>query len=257
MRIALLASVLVSVCFGCAGADPDPVVPDENAIAASASASSAPEPVASPSATPSAAPEPSVAATATASATAAPPPGPLPAGLKILVIGDSFGEALGAGLKTREASSNIKVFLRAEKATFIPEWAGPKRGVAGMMVSLKPDVVVIALGGNELAMTTPDIRGPKVKALVELIGKTPCVWVSPPLWGNNDNGLLGVIRSQSGPCRYFDSSIHSPDLPRGGDKIHPTAEGQKKWADYVLTWLTKEKVEGAAPFSLKPRPQGE
>ncbi|MBL8741060.1 MAG: SGNH/GDSL hydrolase family protein, partial [Myxococcales bacterium] len=115
----------------------------------------------------------------------------------------------------------------------------------------------VALGGNELAMTTPDIRGPKVKELVGLLGSTPCVWVSPPLWGNKDNGLLGVIHDNSLPCRYYDSTKLAPDLPRGSDKIHPTAEGQKKWADYVLGWLRQERDPKAATFAFKPRPSGE
>jgi hypothetical protein len=201
-------------------------------------------------ATSSAAPPASASASAAALAPA------LPQGLKVLIIGDSFAEALGAGLRSRESSTGLKFFLRGEKATFIPEWAGPKRGVAGMMASLKPDVVVIALGGNELEMKTPDIRGPKVKELVGLIGATPCVWVTPPLWGNKENGLLGVIHDNSKPCRYYDSTLLAPDVPRGSDKIHPTADGQKKWADYFLGWLQKE-ADKTAPFSLKPRPAAE
>jgi lysophospholipase L1-like esterase len=177
--------------------------------------------------------------------------------MKILVIGDSFAEALGVGLKAKEQEAGIKVFLRGEKATFIPEWAGPNRGVAGMLQQLKPDVVVIALGGNELAMTTPEIRAPKVEKLVSLMGSTPCVWVAPPLWGNKDNGLLGIIRDHSKPCRHFDSNTLAPDLPRGSDKIHPTSEGQKKWAGHVLDWLRTERDTSAATFTLRARPASE
>jgi lysophospholipase L1-like esterase len=184
-------------------------------------------------------------------------PGPLPKGLKVLVIGDSFAEALGAGLRRKEGDFGGKAVLRGEKATFIPEWAGPRRGVNVLLLQEKPDLVVIALGGNELAMTTPEIRGPKIKELVKLIGETPCVWVSPPLWGNKDNGLLGVIRENSAPCRWFDSNVHSPDLPRGGDKIHPTAEGQVQWATTFLEWVRKERNADAKTFALRPRPSDE
>jgi lysophospholipase L1-like esterase len=89
------------------------------------------------------------------------------------------------------------------------------------------------------------------------MGSTPCVWIAPPLWGNKDNGLLGVIHDNSLPCRYYDSTKLAPDLPRGSDKIHPTADGQKKWADYVLGWLRQERDEKAASFAFKPRPAGE
>jgi lysophospholipase L1-like esterase len=198
---------------------------------------------------------PATAAPATASA--APAPAPLPKGMTVLVIGDSFAEALGAGLRTKEQETGIRFLLKGEKATYIPEWAGPNRGVAGLMIQYKPDLVVIALGGNELAMTTPEIRAPKVKKLVELLGTTPCVWVAPPLWGIKDNGLLGIIKDSSQPCRYFDSNVLSPNLPRGGDKIHPTAEGQKLWAGHFLDWLKTERDPKSEKLGLLPRPAGE
>lgn len=216
-------------------------------------------PTQEPTATAAATAEPTATASATASAPpAAVDPGPLPKDLKILIIGDSFAQALGAGLKRREAAFGGRAVLRGEKATFIPEWAGPNKGVAGMMIQEKPDLVVIALGGNELAMTTPDIRAPKVKELVKLVAGKPCVWVLPPLWGDKkDNGLLKVIKENSAPCRLYDSNVLSPDLPRGSDKIHPTFEGQAKWADEVLEWARKERDTSATGFALKPRPSAE
>ena len=182
---------------------------------------------------------------------------PLPDGTKILIIGDSFAEALGVGLKAKEGEYHVKATLRGEKATFIPEWAGPNRGVPLMLKQVQPTLVVIALGGNELAMVDPSVRGPKVKQLVGFMGTIPCVWVSPPLWGKKDNGLLEIIRHNSSPCRYFDSDVLSPSLPRGSDKMHPSAEGQKVWAKYVLDWLKKERDVQAPSFMLVPRPSSE
>ncbi|NUP08077.1 MAG: hypothetical protein HOW73_18680 [Polyangiaceae bacterium] len=251
---ALSGSIFLSACAGEARTtepenptSPTPMVTAE----ASAPTTSTSEPVAT------AEPQPSVSAASGPTALPSSAPAQLPKGMKVLVIGDSFAEALGVGLKSKEAETGVKVVLRGEKATYIPEWAGPNRGVAGMMIQEKPDLVVVALGGNELAMTNPDVRGPKVKQLVGLFGSTPCVWVSPPLWGNKDNGLLEVIRKNSSPCRYFDSNVLSPDLPRGSDKIHPTAEGQKKWAGTFLDWAKKERDGASSTFSLKVRPSDE
>ena len=199
------------------------------------------------------------ASAAPVASVATPPSAPkkLPAGMKILVIGDSFAEAMGAGLRAREPEFGVKAVLRGEKATFIPEWAGPNKGVPLMLEQVKPDLVVIALGGNELAMVDPTVRGPKVEKLVGFMGATPCVWVSPPLWDIKDNGLLEIIRKRSSPCRYFDSNVLSPNLPRGSDKIHPTAEGQKIWAKTFLEWLEKEQAGDGAHFALAPRPASE
>jgi len=57
------------------------------------------------------------------------------------------------------------------------------------------------------------------------LGATPCIWVAPALWGNKETGLLDVIKKNSSPCRHFDSNRLTPDLPRGGDKIHPNPPG--------------------------------
>jgi lysophospholipase L1-like esterase len=250
--LGLVLSVSVVACASGPAApaakDPPPVstsapAPDASALAPAEVASAAP-----------------VAPASVSTAEAPPakaPAEPLPAGLKVLVIGDSFAEALGVGLKAKEKDTGIKVTLKGEKATFIPEWAGPNKGVAVLVKQYQPDLVVIALGGNELAMTTPEIRAPKVAKLVGLLGETPCVWVSPPLWGNKDNGLLGIIRDNSKPCRHFDSNVLAPDLPRGSDKIHPTAEGQKKWATHLLDWLAVERDASAGKFTLRPRPASE
>ena len=245
----LLASALTAAC---APAAPTPSEPTSATTSATATPASA-----EPTSAPTSAPTANASATAKPAETAVPAvaadPGPLPKGLKILVIGDSFAEALGVGLRRKEADFGGKAVLRGEKATFIPEWAGPKRGVNLLLLQEKPDLVVIALGGNELAIKTPEIRKPKVQELVKLIGNTPCVWVSPPLWGNQDNGLLGIIHDNSQPCRYFDSNKLSPDLPRGSDKIHPTAEGQMQWAQIFLEWVRKERDVANKTFALRPR----
>lgn len=256
-----LVPATLTVLAACGSSEPQPAAPEggPEPVAAAPSAA-APAAAASSTAAVTTSEGDAVAAAASGPAPSAAPPAevvPLPKGMRVLVIGDSFAEALGAGLKSKEAATGVKFVLRGEKATYIPEWAGPNRGVAGMMIQEKPDLVVVALGGNELAMVNPDVRGPKVKQLVGLFGKTPCVWVSPPLWGNKDNGLLDVIRKNSSPCRYFDSNVLSPDLPRGSDKIHPTSEGQKKWAGSFVDWLQKEREGAQTPFTLKARPGSE
>jgi lysophospholipase L1-like esterase len=42
-------------------------------------------------------------------------------------------------------------------------------------------------------------------------------------------------------------------LPRGGDKIHPTAEGQVQWAQIFLEWVRKERDGASKTFALRPR----
>jgi len=225
---------------------------------ASAPVAPAPSSSATAAAGPSATPDAS-AKTAPAGSTPAAELGePFPKGSKILVIGDSFAQSLGVGLKTREADLGVKFILQGEQSTYIPEWAGSKRDVPGLLRQFKPDLVVISLGGNELAMPDPTIRGPRVKELVgHMGGKIPCIWVAPALWGNKETGLLEIIKQNSSPCRHFDSNKLTTDLPRGGDKIHPNPEGQKKWGNALIDWIKVERDRSKESFALKPRPAGE
>jgi lysophospholipase L1-like esterase len=239
--------------------NPGPVAP-ETPAKSDAPAEPAPAPAPAP---PPASAAGGPSATPDASAKTAPPPAaeagePFPKGAKILIIGDSFAQSLGVGLKTREGDLGVKFVLQGEQSTYIPEWAGAKRDVPGLLRQFKPDLVVISLGGNELAMSDPSVRAPRVKELVgHMKGTIPCVWVAPALWGNKETGLLQVIKDNSSPCRHFDSNKLTPDLPRGGDKIHPNPEGQKKWANALIEWVRTERDRSKEGFALKPRPPGE
>lgn len=254
----LLASLVLAGCGAPAAATPDAASP----AAAPAPAAPAAEPASAaappaPAADAASTAEPPAAAAAAKAAPPAETGEALPRGAKVLVIGDSFAQSLGVGLKTFEKELDVKFVLQGEQATYIPEWAGSKKDVKGLLRAHKPDLVVISLGGNELAMIDPSPRGPRVKELVGHMGTTPCVWVAPALWGNKQTGLLEIIQQNSSPCRHFDSNKLTPDLPRGGDKIHPNPEGQRKWAAGLVDWIRVERDRTKETFSLKPRPPGE
>jgi lysophospholipase L1-like esterase len=152
---------------------------------------------------------------------------------------------------------HIKAILKGQSSTFIPQWAGGKFSVPIMLKQETPDVVIIALGGNELAMADPTVRTPDIEKIVGFMGQVPCVWVGTPSFGK-ENDLPKIIHDHSSPCRYYDSNALSPNLPRGSDKIHPTYDGQKLWATQVLEWVRKER-DPATPdkFVLKARPASE
>jgi lysophospholipase L1-like esterase len=251
-------SLLVAACGGASTAPAGSPAPAAAAPAPAEPAAAAPaEPTPAAAAPPPAAAPAADVGAKTAPPAAAPAGEPFPRGAKVLIIGDSFAQSLGVGLKTMEADLGVKVVMKGEQATYIPEWAGSKRDVPGLLRQYKPDLVVISLGGNELAMIDPTVRGPRVKELVGHMGATPCIWVAPALWGNKETGLLEVIKKNSSPCRHFDSNKLTPDLPRGGDKIHPNPEGQKKWAGALVDWIRAERDRSKETFGLKPRPAEE
>lgn len=188
-----------------------------------------------------------------------PPKGPaLDEGSTVLVVGDSFSQSLGVGLKPILKERGVRVVIKGQKATFIPEWAGTKMGMELAVMQYKPELVVIVLGGNELAIKDPSIRASRIRKVVGNAKELPCVWVAPALWEFGDpHGMLEVIRQNSAPCRYYDSNALAGDLPRGGDKIHPDIHGQRMWAEAFLGWLKQERDHAADGFALKPRPDGE
>jgi hypothetical protein len=159
----------------------------------------------------------------------------------------------------RQQEFGLRVVMRGKQSTYIPQWAGMEFGLDRLVAQTNPDVVIVALGGNELAMPSPEVSRSSVAKVIKLIGDRPCVWATPLLRGPNDSRVLEAIRTESRPCRFFDSAKHAPDVPRGGDRIHPTIEGQRLWAGAIVEWLRKEHVVGpeTARFALRARPADE
>jgi hypothetical protein len=225
-------------------------------------AKSEPTPVLPPPVTataPSAAPELDAGIPQEAGASApdaAPPPAepaPLPEGTVVLHIGDSMAGALGVALNDELKQHKVKGWLRFKKASYIPSWAWSKE-LPLYLAQFKPDLVLITLGTNEVKMPDPTERVPLIKKLVERLGGRPCVWIAPPVW-TRDNGLYDVIRANIAPCRWMDTEQVYPNMPRIGDKIHPTVGARKEWARRVVRWLeTERQPEPDRPWALRPEP---
>lgn len=204
--------------------------PAPSAVAAPAGAASAVD-----AAPPSAAPVP--AATTTADAEPAAPPTPaapprftITKGTRVLVFGDSMvTSGLGVSLEERIVARGGKVFLISKGSSTSATW-GDGRELQELLTRLRPDVVLVVLASNELFVPNPEARRYAIRAIVERVGKRPCLWIGPAPW-LPEKGILGVVRSASPPCRFFDSA--SLTLERQADHIHPTLRGGKDWADAV------------------------
>jgi lysophospholipase L1-like esterase len=190
-----------------------------------------------------------------ASAEPAPQPAalPLPKGTLVLQLGDSFAAALGVELGKLLKAQGVRSALEYKTASYIPNWSYDG-DVPKFVSTYHPDLVLITLGANEIEIPKPELRAGPIKHLVSELGGRPCVWVAPPLW-KPDTGLLKVIKDNIAPCRYLDSNALVHDLPRGRDKIHPSAEGREIWAKVVFDWLSTERAGTDKPaWALKPEP---
>ncbi|WP_437682474.1 SGNH/GDSL hydrolase family protein [Sorangium sp. So ce131] len=213
-------------------------------------------PAAPPAAAPPAEPPP-----------AEPPPFSVPPNTAVLHVGDSFALAgFAQALRPRLEALRVRYAVKAETSSYTVTWASR---MELLVANYQPDLVIISLGANEVENVNPPAHAGAVRRIVKAIGGRPCVWVSPPLW-RKDTGIIDVIRTNSAPCRFFDSDALVPGpLPRKKDKIHPNEVGGARWADAFWTWLTAEHLppgagEGAdtsapprSPWSLRPAPPEE
>lgn len=176
----------------------------------------------------------------------------MPAGTTVLHVGDSMADALGKDLKRELEKRGIKNVLKYQEATYIPQWAGYSMGFPSLVKIHDPDLVIVTLGGNEVAMPDPTLRAEPIRKIVEIIGDRPCIWVGAPLWGPH-SGILDVIRANCAPCRYVDTNELIPDLKRLNDGVHPTIPERRRWAKVMIEWLARARdPAGKRPWDLKP-----
>jgi len=165
-----------------------------------------------------------------------------------------MADALGKDLHLELVARGVKSFLKAKESTYIPEWAGFTMGLQSLLLQHRPDLVIVTLGGNEVAMPDPSVRAEPVRKLVEMIGDRPCIWIGAPLWGPH-TGILKVIRENCSPCLYLDTNTLIPDLVRLSDGVHPTLPERKRWAKFTINWLARHRdPNGKRPWDLRPDP---
>ncbi|WP_438030064.1 SGNH/GDSL hydrolase family protein [Sorangium sp. So ce233] len=189
----------------------------------------------------------------------------VPPNTAVLHIGDSFALAgFAQALKPRMQALRVRYAVKAETSSYTVTWASR---MELLVANYQPDLVIISLGANEVENVNPPAHAGAVRRIVKAIGDRPCVWVSPPLW-RKDTGIIDVIRTNSAPCRFFDSDALVPGpLPRKKDKIHPNEEGGARWADAFWSWLTAEHLRPGedqgdlapkrSPWALRPPPPEE
>lgn len=271
MRTAVVYLLLLAASCAPPHAAPPPAPSAPAAVSPRVAAAAAPE-VAAPEPL---SPAPSSAPSAEASAPAPPPAGtplpPIPRNTSVLHIGDSFALAgFAQALKPRMKALGVRYEVRAETSSYTTSWAGKMELI---VQNTQPDLVIINLGANEVANTDPPAHAYAVRNIVKAIGGRPCVWVSPPLW-RKDTGMIDVIRTNSAPCRFFDSDrLVTQPIPRQPDRIHPSEKGGAIWAEAFWDWLESERTDPVlvplpkqlnpktpvrrSPWALKPSPPAE
>ena len=165
-----------------------------------------------------------------------------------------MADALGKDLKLELEGRGIRNILSAKEATYIPQWASKfdSMGFRGQLKVHNPDLVIITLGGNELAMPDPRERAEPVRELAKAVGARPCLWISAPLWpGAQNTGLFEVIRANCAPCVFVDTNALIKLEVLAADGVHPTLAERKRWAHFMVRWLEHNRDPvGPQPWSL-------
>lgn len=170
----------------------------------------------------------------------------------MLHIGDSMAGALGIALNKELMHHEVDGKLRYETASFIPNWASSDK-LPLYLAQIDPDLVLISLGTNELQIADPGQRARNIRKLVGRLEGRPCVWIAPPHLDAGDNGLREIIRANCAPCGFMSTDEVYPDMPRVGDKIHPTMPARDEWAKRVVDWLARHRQPVAdRPWALDP-----
>jgi hypothetical protein len=161
------------------------------------------------------------------------PPIAIHKGTRVLMVGDSMvTSGLGVYLQEHVVARGGKLTLISKGSSTTATW-NQGRELLDYITRLAPDVVIVALASNELFVPNPSARTADIRGIVKRIGSRPCVWIGPSPW-LPEKGILGVVRENAAPCRYFDST--ALDIERQADRIHPTMRGGKTWAEAV--WQT-------------------
>ncbi len=188
---------------------------------------------------------------ASASETTASLPPPIAPKSVVLHVGDSFVMAgFSQALRPKMKSVGAMYEVRGAQATYTTTWHSKLSKLYG---DYHPDLVVITLGANEVTLTDPWARADAVKRLVKIVGDTPCVWVTPPLW-RKDTGIIEVIKQNAKPCLVFDSDANAGPIARQPDSIHPSNAGGATWAESFWKWLLDHRAP--APVEGERLPKG-
>jgi hypothetical protein len=158
------------------------------------------------------------------------------AGMRVAIVGDSFVNAgFSQQIRRKFEPRGVKFAVDSWVSSTIANWASSDRLTAKLLDD--PDIVIVALGANDVFSRDPEASAPSIHAIVAAIGGRSCVWVLPPLW-DGETGITWVLRHNVSPCTIFDSS--SLNVERQPDGIHPTPKGGADWADAfissAITW---------------------
>jgi lysophospholipase L1-like esterase len=169
----------------------------------------------------------------------------------VVMVGDSITVRAAPLIEAATTPLDLDVDIHAEVGRRITSGRDPAAGtdvLAEVLADTKPDLVVVALGTNDVGKYTSiqDYAG-QIEALLDLVpDDTPVVWINTYLAARPDESatfnaaLLDTLASRGNTTIGRWSSIAQRDGVLS-DGVHPSEVGTQEFADLVVgeieNWL--------------------
>lgn len=178
------------------------------------------------------------------------PVGPrVPAGARLLLIGDSLSVGLRRRLEGSAGATGVTFQHLGKEGTRTDQWAGDGewgQALQRTLQTFRPTVVMVSLGTNDEAprkgQPALEILPRQRVALTRLLGRlrtdgARVLWIGPPGNAFMDPAYRRGIRALVGEASYFPSEGMA--IPRAGDGLHPTGAAYVAWGDAIWAWATR------------------
>jgi lysophospholipase L1-like esterase len=156
---------------------------------------------------------------------------------RVLLVGDSLAVGLAPHLRALAKEQRLPFDALSKEGTRIDQWA-QSAALRQKLAQFQPTLVLVSLGTNDEYLMGDAVQRqkPYLEQLLQLVGSAELVWVGPPsLPKPRSNGIVALIRSLVPAEAYFPSE--TLQIPRGPDRLHPTARGYAAWAGALWQWL--------------------
>lgn len=151
---------------------------------------------------------------------------------RILFVGDSMVGGLGPFMaKYAYANGHELTFVTWPSSTTFA-WASDT--LRYYIREANPTYIMISIGGNEQPLRDTRQAEENIKKILAIVGDIPYIWVCTPAW-KKDAPFNFVPERLCGKKRFYDS--RPLELPRGGDKMHPSYKGYEIWMDSLAVWM--------------------
>jgi lysophospholipase L1-like esterase len=159
------------------------------------------------------------------------------------------GGGLARALRPKFEATGAKYFRDVWESGSLRDFARSER-IPKLIIEHRPDLVLLSLGANDVYEPKPEVMAPFIAAIAKMTAGVDCIWIGPPIWKDKLLPIVPVLRDNSAPCRFFDSS--GIEMHRKADGIHPDEKGGETYADAFWAFFGP-RADAGALRALAPR----